>query len=137
VRLTDTSSRLVSLDSLLEKLERWRATHERVVAVVGAFDLPHAEHARALAQARQGADRLAALVQDDFWVASELGAGAPVSPATDRARMICALRAVDAVAILLPTDIARLRAALPEGDGWRSLEGVDRERLTRLRGGAA
>jgi bifunctional ADP-heptose synthase (sugar kinase/adenylyltransferase) len=137
VRRIDTSSRLVSLDSLLEQLERWRAASERVVAVVGAFDLPHAEHARRLAEARLGADRLAALVQDDFWVASELGPGSPVSPATDRARVVCALRAVDAALILLPTDLARLRAALPPGESWHSVADVDRERMTRLRGGAA
>jgi bifunctional ADP-heptose synthase (sugar kinase/adenylyltransferase) len=137
VRGIGTSSRLRSLDSLLETLERWRAAGERVVAVVGAFDLPHAEHARRLAEAREGADRLAALVQDDFWVAGELGPGAPVSPATDRARVVCALRAVDAALILLPTDLARLRAALPAPESWRSVADVDRERMTRLSGGAA
>jgi len=126
----------VSLDSLLEKVEHWRAANERVVAVLGAFDPAHAEHARRLAEARKGADRLAALVQDDFWVASELGAGAPISPATDRARVICALRAVDAVVILLPTDLGRLRAALPADESWRNLADVDRERMARLRGGA-
>src|SRR4029077_8140339 len=103
-----------SLDSLLGQIEAWRAAGERVVAVVGAFDLPHAEHARRLTEARRGADRLAAVVQDDFWVASELGTGSPVSPAPDRARVVGALRAVDAVVILLPTDLARLRAVLPE-----------------------
>jgi bifunctional ADP-heptose synthase (sugar kinase/adenylyltransferase) len=137
VRRIDTSSRLVSLDALLEMLERWRAASARVVAVVGAFDLAHAEHARRLAEARQGADRLAALVQGDSWVASELGPGSPVSPAADRARVVCALRAVDAALILLPTDLARLRAALPRGESWRSVADVDRERMTRLRGGAA
>ena len=124
----------MSLDSLLEKLEHWRAARERVVAVLGVFDLPHAEHARALAQARQGADRLVALVQDDFWAASELGPGAPVSPATDRARVVCALRAVDAVVILLPTELARLQAALPSAESLRRLDDVDQERMRRLRG---
>lgn len=133
MRHTDTSARLRSLDSLLDQIEAWRAAGERVVAVVGAFDLPHAEHVRRLTEARQGADRLAALVQDDFWVASELGTGSPVSPAADRARVVCALRAVDAVVILLPTDLARLRAVLPEAS-WRTMAEVDRARMRRLRG---
>ena len=136
MRHTDTAARLLSLDSLLDQIEAWRAAGERVVAVVGAFDLPHAEHARHLTEARQGADRLAALVQDDFWVASELGTGSPVSPATDRARVVCALRAVDAVVILLPTDRARLRAVLPEAS-WRTMADVDRARMRRLRGEAS
>jgi bifunctional ADP-heptose synthase (sugar kinase/adenylyltransferase) len=133
VRHTDTSARLLSLDSLLDQIEAWRAAGERVVAVVGAFDLPHAEHARRLNEVRQGADRLAALVQDDFWVASELGTGSPVSPATDRARVVCALSAVDAVVILLPSDLARLRAVLPE-ESWRTMTEVDRARRRRLAG---
>lgn len=133
MRHTETSARLLSLDSLLDQIEAWQAAGERVVAVVGAFDLPHAEHARRLTEARQGADRLAALVQDDFWVASELGTGSPVSPATDRARVVGALRAVDAVVILLPTDLARLRAVLPEAS-WRTMAEVDRARMRRLRG---
>ena len=133
MRHTDTSARLLSLDSLLDQIRAWRAAGERVVAVVGAFDLLHAEHARRLTEARQGADRLAALAQDDFWVAREMGTGSPVSPATDRARVVCALRAVDAVVILLPTDLARLRAVLPE-ESWRTITEVDRARLRRLRG---
>ena len=121
---------------MLGQLEEWRAASARVVAVMGAFDLPHAEHARRLAEARSSADRLAALVQDDFWVASELGPGSPVSPATDRARVVCALRAVDAVAIVVPTDLPRLRAVLPD-ESWRTLTEVDRERMRRLRGEAS
>jgi len=123
----------VSLESLLDQLREWRAAGARVVAVMSAFDLPHAEHARRLAEARSSADRLAALVQDDFWVARELGPGSPVSPAGDRARVVCALRAVDAAVIVLPTDLARLRAVLP-GESWRTLTEVDRERVRRLRG---
>jgi rfaE bifunctional protein nucleotidyltransferase chain/domain len=79
--------------------ERLRRSGRTVVATGGCFDLLHTGHVRLLRQARELGDALIVLVNSDESVRALKGAGRPVMPAADRARVLAALACVDAVAI--------------------------------------
>jgi bifunctional ADP-heptose synthase (sugar kinase/adenylyltransferase) len=129
-----TSSRELSPESLLRAIEEWRAAGLSWAVAAGSFDLIHAEHARRLAALRAEVDRLVCLVTEDAWTAEKLGDGHPVSPAADRARVVAALRVVDAVAIVGEEGVARLGGALATAAAWRDMDDAGLERWRRLRG---
>jgi rfaE bifunctional protein nucleotidyltransferase chain/domain/rfaE bifunctional protein kinase chain/domain len=79
--------------------ERLRRNGRTVVATGGCFDLLHTGHVRLLRQARDLGDALIVLVNSDESVRALKGAGRPVMPDVDRARVLAALACVDAVAI--------------------------------------
>jgi D-beta-D-heptose 7-phosphate kinase/D-beta-D-heptose 1-phosphate adenosyltransferase len=125
----------MSLDELLERIEGWRRQDLRLAVMVGAFDLPHAGHVRRLRAARAQADRLLLAVEDDPLASRSLGEGQPVSPATDRARVVAALRGVDAVVLLHGPDERRaLTALLRTGELVEDVHSLDREHWRQLRG---
>ena len=63
----------------------------------GCFDILHAGHTRMLRAARAACDRLIVALNDDASVARLKGAERPVNPLEDRAAVMAALAAVDAV----------------------------------------
>lgn len=128
---------MLSLDSLVRAIAEWRSDGLHWAVAAGSFDLLHAEHARRLAALRADVDRVVALVTEDAWTAQQLGDGHPVSPAADRARLVAALRVVDAVAIVGEGDIPRLGDALQTAEAWRDVEDAGLERWRRLRGAGA
>jgi len=130
---SDTSSRALSLDSLREALAAWRAKDVRVVLVSGAFDLPQAGHARRVREARRRGDRLVVAVEADALAARTLGPGRPSSKAADRARVMAALRGVDAVTIVTEVELERLVSELGESGGAADSDALDRERWLALR----
>ncbi len=88
----------------LEEARDWRADLRllggRLVFTNGVFDLLHAGHARYLAQARAQGDALLVGLNSDASV-RRLGKGPerPLMPEADRANLLLALRAVDAVVL--------------------------------------
>ncbi len=86
-----------NLDELLALRARWSAAGRRVVLTNGCFDLLHAGHVHYLAAARALGDVLVVALNDDASVARLKGAGRPLQPLADRALVLTALRAVDAV----------------------------------------
>ncbi|WP_030423243.1 D-glycero-beta-D-manno-heptose 1-phosphate adenylyltransferase [Streptomyces sp. NRRL F-5065] len=78
---------------------RVRGAHGTVVAAGGCFDLLHAGHVGLLQAARRLGDCLVVCVNSDASVRRRKGAGRPVSPLADRARVLRALACVDAVAV--------------------------------------
>jgi rfaE bifunctional protein nucleotidyltransferase chain/domain len=77
--------------------EAWRARGLRVVLTNGCFDLVHVGHVRYLAAARGLGDRLVVALNDDESTRRLKGPGRPIVPLGDRAEVLCALAAVDAV----------------------------------------
>jgi len=115
-----------------ERANAWRAGGERVVVGVGVFDLLQASHARAVARARALGERLVVLLLDDRAAAERLGPGRPLVPASDRARVCAALRAVDLVAVVSPAEAPAWLAEFPSADvEYRSADDL----VTRLRAG--
>ncbi|WP_371103117.1 adenylyltransferase/cytidyltransferase family protein, partial [Streptomyces sp. PU_AKi4] len=65
----------------------------------GCFDLVHAGHVGLLESARRVGDCLIVCLNSDASVARRKGAGRPLTPAADRARVLAALGSVDAVVV--------------------------------------
>lgn len=79
---------------------RWRAdVHGPLVFTNGVFDLLHVGHVDLLAAARREGAALLVAVNGDASVRRLKGAARPVRSADDRARVLAALEAVDAVVI--------------------------------------
>jgi D-beta-D-heptose 7-phosphate kinase/D-beta-D-heptose 1-phosphate adenosyltransferase len=70
-----------------------------VVFTNGVFDLLHPGHVRYLREARALGDALIVAVNSDRSVRAVKGAGRPVNPQDERAEILLALDAVDAVTI--------------------------------------
>lgn len=112
-----TGRRVVDVERALELVAGWSAARATVVLVRGSFDLLAAAEIRALAAARGDAAHVLALVRDDAGAARLLGPGRPVAGAEERARLVAALRGVDAVVIA--DDAAALALADALGAGTR------------------
>ena len=89
---------LLSADDAVAWREAQRAAGRTVVTTNGVFDLLHAGHVAYLAWARGRGDALLVLLNEDASVRL-LGKGPdrPLVPFAERARIIAALRSVDAV----------------------------------------
>jgi rfaE bifunctional protein nucleotidyltransferase chain/domain len=85
------------VDALVSAVRRAGAT--RVVLANGCFDPLHVGHVRYLDDARGHGDHLVVAVNGDAGTRRLKGSGRPVVRDLDRARVVAALRAVDAVLI--------------------------------------
>ena len=100
-----TSSALTSpekvLDSkqLLVRIAEWRATGHRIVFTNGCFDILHVGHITLLEQCRQFGDKLVVAINSDASVHCLKGPSRPVVGESERARVLAALAATDAVTI--------------------------------------
>jgi len=87
----------------LAALPAWRAElrvqGKKLVATNGCFDILHAGHVTYLEAARQQGDALLVGLNSDGSVRQLKGEGRPVNGETDRAAVLAALQAVDAVCI--------------------------------------
>jgi D-glycero-beta-D-manno-heptose 1-phosphate adenylyltransferase len=104
--------KIVSRERLLELAARERAAGRSVVFANGAFDLLHVGHVRYLEAARREGDWLAVGVNSDGSVARAKGPGRPVVPERERAEIVAALSAVDAVVLFEEDSPGALIAAL-------------------------
>lgn len=84
----------------------------RVVLANGCFDPLHVGHTRYLAEAKQHGDFLVVAVNDDAGARRLKGEARPVVAAADRARLVAALEAVDAVLVFGDDDVARILETL-------------------------
>jgi rfaE bifunctional protein nucleotidyltransferase chain/domain len=93
----DAFAPLLSLEAAVAWRETQRVAGRRVVTTNGVFDLLHAGHVGYLAFARAQGDALLVLLNRDEAVRALKGPERPIVPFDDRARVITALRSVDAV----------------------------------------
>ncbi len=105
---------LRTLEQLLIELAAVRSSGQRVVFTNGCFDVLHAGHVQMLEEAARHGDFLVVGLNSDDSVRRLKGEGRPVNTLSDRARVLGALRAVDAVvAFEDDTPEALLRAIRP------------------------
>ena len=90
-------TRVLTLDAALEWRERERTAKHVVVFTNGIFDLLHAGHVEYLAWARAHGDSLIVGINADDSARRLKGPSRPFVPFEERARVIAALRSVDAV----------------------------------------
>ena len=130
---------LVSLEEALRLAAAWRAEGKRIVLANGCFDLLHVGHVRYLQAARALGDVLVVGLNADAAVSRLKGPGRPLVPAAERAELLAALGAVDAV-VLFDEDradalVARLRPDVhAKGTDYREEDVPERETV-RAAGG--
>ena len=88
---------LLDVDAAVAWREVQRASGRRVVFTNGIFDVLHAGHVEYLAWAREQGDALIVGLNVDASVRALKGEKRPIVPFADRAKLVCALRSVDAV----------------------------------------
>ena len=88
---------LFSLEDALAWRKALRSQQQRVVFTNGCFDVLHAGHVTYLAWARAQGDALIVGLNSDASVRRLKGENRPIVPFEERARVLCALRSVDAV----------------------------------------
>lgn len=123
---------------------RWaaeqRAAGRRVVFTNGVFDLLHPGHTRYLAAARAQGDVLIVAVNSDRSVRAQAkGDDRPITPQNERAELMAALTAVDAVVVFdEDTPLAIVMAIQPDvlvkGADWATDAIVGRD-VVEARGG--
>lgn len=93
----NSAERILSLDAAVAWREAQRSAGKTVAFTNGVFDLVHAGHVSYLEWARAQADALIVAVNGDDSVRRLKGPARPFVPFDDRARVIAAMRCVDAV----------------------------------------
>jgi D-beta-D-heptose 7-phosphate kinase / D-beta-D-heptose 1-phosphate adenosyltransferase len=93
------AEKLVPLERLLGCVAAWRSAGERVVFTNGCFDILHIGHITLLEQARCMGDRLIVGINTDSSVRRVKGPRRPVVGERERAKILGALSAVDAVVL--------------------------------------
>jgi rfaE bifunctional protein nucleotidyltransferase chain/domain len=106
--LSATSHKIVTREELGRRVREWRAAGEKIILANGAFDLLHVGHVRYLEAAKALGGKLVAGVNSDASVRELKGAGRPLMPEQERAEILAALAAVDAVVIFPERDVRAL-----------------------------
>lgn len=94
-----TRNKLIGRQEAIEQVRSWKAAGKRVVFSNGCFDIIHAGHVQYLAAARTLGDILVIGLNSDASVRSIKGPLRPVCKELDRAAVLSALEAVDAVTL--------------------------------------
>ena len=100
--------KVVTRAALRRAVARWRRAGERVILTNGCFDVLHVGHIRYLTAAKALGGRLIVAVNADSTVRQLKGKGRPHIPARERAEILAALTAVDAVVIFPEPDVRAL-----------------------------
>lgn len=108
---------------LIIRRRQWKDNHRRVVFTNGCFDLLHLGHIRLLEQARALGDVLVVGLNSDASLHALKGEGRPLVPEAERAEVLAALAAVDAVTLFEePTPRQLIAELLPDvlvkGGDW-------------------
>jgi rfaE bifunctional protein nucleotidyltransferase chain/domain len=100
--------KILNREQLKARIERWRASGEKITLANGCFDLLHVGHVRYLHAAKQLGGRLVVAINSDNSVRAWKGEGRPLMPAQERAEILAALSDVDAVVIFPEPDVRAL-----------------------------
>jgi rfaE bifunctional protein nucleotidyltransferase chain/domain len=108
-------SKILSRNELRQQVERWRRSGESITLANGNFDLLHVGHVRYLGAAKALGGKLVVAVNSDHSVRALKGEDRPLMPEDERAEILAALAAVDAVVIFPELDVrAIIREIRPD-----------------------
>ncbi|MEX2584134.1 MAG: D-glycero-beta-D-manno-heptose 1-phosphate adenylyltransferase [Gemmatimonadota bacterium] len=111
--MSSLHQKILPLELLIGRFGRPR--QQKLVFTNGCFDILHRGHVEYLEHARSLGEQLVVAVNSDRSVRGLKGPGRPLNPQDDRALVLAALRAVDAVTIFdddTPHDL--IRRLLPD-----------------------
>ncbi len=94
---SEQAHKVCDLPQLLHKVMLWKKANQKIVFTNGCFDLLHAGHVTYLEAAKKRGDRLILGLNTDRSVSALKGPTRPIVSENDRARVLAALEAVDAV----------------------------------------
>ena len=107
--------KILDLPHLLVRLAEWRANGDRIVFTNGCFDILHVGHITLLEQCRRFGDKVVIGLNSDASVRGLKGPTRPVVGENERARVLAALGATDAVIVFEePTPLELIRAVRPD-----------------------
>jgi D-beta-D-heptose 7-phosphate kinase / D-beta-D-heptose 1-phosphate adenosyltransferase len=107
--------KVLKLDQLKFRISAWRSAGQSIVFTNGCFDLLHIGHITLLQDARREGDRLVVGINSDESVRSLKGPARPIVAELERARILAALSAVDAVVIFdEPTPLQLIETLRPD-----------------------
>jgi D-beta-D-heptose 7-phosphate kinase/D-beta-D-heptose 1-phosphate adenosyltransferase len=107
--------KVLALDRLKTRVSAWRSNGESIVFTNGCFDLLHIGHITLLESARNQGDRLIVGINSDASVSKLKGPTRPMVGQRERAYVLAALAAVDAVVIFdAPTPLELIDALRPD-----------------------
>ncbi len=133
------TARLLSREDAVALVARHRGEGRTIVFTNGVFDLLHPGHVRYLEVARSLGDLLIVGLNADASVRRNKGPSRPITPERERAEVLLALSAVDAVVIFdEETPAAIIDALQPDvlvkGADWAADRIVGRETVEARRG---
>ena len=133
------TERLLSRADGVAFADRLRAESKVVVFTNGVFDLLHPGHVRYLEVARSLGDALIVGLNGDASVGRNKGPGKPITPQAERAELLLALSAVDAVVMFDEDTPAEIIAAiqpdvLVKGADWAADRIVGRDTVEARNG---
>jgi D-beta-D-heptose 7-phosphate kinase / D-beta-D-heptose 1-phosphate adenosyltransferase len=91
--------KVLSRERMLSRVSAWRANGQSIVFTNGCFDLLHIGHITVLERARQEGDRLIVGLNSDGSIKRLKGESRPIVGQHERAQVLAALAAVDAVVL--------------------------------------
>lgn len=130
---------IIPRENIKDACDAARAKGAAVVFTNGCFDVLHAGHVRYLTKARAMGDFLVIGLNSDASVRRLKGNGRPINTENDRAEVLDALRAVDAVTIFgEPTAAALIEIVRPDvyvKGGDYTLETLPEAKIVKEYGG--
>jgi D-beta-D-heptose 7-phosphate kinase / D-beta-D-heptose 1-phosphate adenosyltransferase len=107
--------KILDLQQLLVRIAEWRASGDRIVFTNGCFDILHVGHITLLEQCREFGDKVIVGLNSDDSVRGLKGPTRPVVGENERARVLAALGATDAVIVFdEPTPLELIRSLRPD-----------------------
>ena len=97
------STRVFTIEQILQQVGRWRLHKKKIAFTNGVFDILHAGHIFSLSEAAKEADYLVVGLNSDASVKRLKGEGRPLNDEVSRAQVLASLIMVDAV-VLFETD---------------------------------
>jgi D-beta-D-heptose 7-phosphate kinase/D-beta-D-heptose 1-phosphate adenosyltransferase len=93
----EQADKICDIDTLTQRVKQWKAQKQKIVFTNGCFDLLHSGHVTYLEAAKKTGDKLILGLNTDRSVSALKGPSRPVIHEADRARVLAALEAIDAV----------------------------------------
>jgi rfaE bifunctional protein nucleotidyltransferase chain/domain len=131
--------KILTVEKAAAWVEHVRHQGKTIVFTNGVFDILHPGHVRYLQNARREGDALVVGVNSDQSVKTIKGSTRPINPETERAEVVAALSAVDAVVVFDEDDPQRIIECLQpdvlaKGADWAADRIIGRETV-EARGG--